>query len=228
MIWIPGGTLALRDADQPLVPQNGRDLPVDGFWLDEAEVSNQDYAEFLGATGYPPPIDWSRVRDDAHGDLPVIDVSWNDARAYAEWRGKRLPSFVEWTWAARGAENRPFPWGAADDGKQGNTSQPEIGYRPEDVDLYLESAAPVRSHPEARTPSGLFHMFGNVAEWTESFLGWRDNQVHEPDPLTRLVAGFAWDASTRHKSLVTFAFERTERSYANNHIGFRCALSAHP
>ncbi len=230
MVWIRGGSLALREPNAPLNPLNGLDLEIEGFWLDAFEVSNADYRQFLQASAHPPPLHWDSIVPGEHDALPVVNVSWLDARAYAEWRGKRLPSFPEWTFAARGAENRPYPWPGATLGElRGNSSRP-LTNEPNSQGLptYLANAAPVDSHPEARTGSGVFHLFGNVQEWTESPLSQRVEQRFEPRPGFRLIAGHAWDGGTKGHTLATFGWMGIEPSYVNFKTGFRCARSAAP
>ena len=199
MIRIQGGTLSLRDPT-PLLAINNKDLVIPDFWMDEHEVSNRDYRGFLEETGYDPPPHWSKVLPGEHDELPIVYVGWVDARAYAEWAGKRLPSFAEWSWAARGSAGRIYPWPNPKRGEyRGNTLQPVGYYSPEvdDVTLYLQSVAEVRSHPDARTESGLYHMLGNVSEWTESPPAEPTASGFEPRLDQRMVAGHFWNAASR-------------------------------
>jgi serine/threonine protein kinase/formylglycine-generating enzyme required for sulfatase activity len=229
MILLPGGTLALRDADRPLTAVNQRDVAVQGFYLDTHEVSNAEYRAFLDATGHPAPRHWAEIERGTHDRLPVVQVGYLDALAYAEWRGKRLPSFPEWLWAARGAENRLYPWPDAFPGAlRGNVLHPlETRFAWETED-YLRLASPVDSHPDARTASGIFHLFGNVAEWTESLPGEPVEGGFEPRLGQRLIAGHDWFAGAKLHDLTTFAFNSIERTFADFSTGFRCALSAEP
>lgn len=239
MVWIAGGTLSLRD-EVPLSPLTGADIPIDGFWLDKHEVSNAKYRQFLDATGHSPPPYWEQIAPGLHDDLPVVFVGWRDALAYAEWSGKRLPSFAEWTWAARGREARIYPWPNPLRGTFfGNTMQPyeTRSTRDQTVELYhrnvigvsAETQRDLSAHTCAScTVSGLYHMFGNVAEWTESPLAMPAVDKFAPELARRVVAGHAWDAATRGRqgqTLATFAHEGIEAPYANHKTGFRCARS---
>lgn len=228
MVWIAPGILSVRDEDSPHVPFNGLDVAIDGFWLDEAEVSNADWRVFLEATGHPPPAHWERV-EPSHDELPVAQVSWFDALAFAEWSGKRLPSFAEWTWAARGSENRLYPWTGAVEGEpRGNVFRERIRFGPgEQEDHYFRYAAPVRSFPEARSPEGVYHLFGNVAEWTESPPIQPLPTGRTPRMQDRIAAGHPWDAARvgwePGHDLRTFLFAGLERESALFLIGLRCA-----
>jgi sulfatase modifying factor 1 len=130
--------------------------------------------------GVPPQTPWWRgVRDadwrrpggngstiDGHGDHPVVHVSWNDAIAYCEWAGRRLPTEAEWEYAARGGlESAKYPWG--DDevdagGWRANIFQGDFP-RTNTAEDGWATTAPVRSY----TPNGfgLWQPVGNVWEW---------------------------------------------------------------
>ena len=87
-------------------------------------------------------------------DHPVVYVDLDDARAYAKWAGKRLPTEPEWHLAAQGTDGRAWPWGGDFDAAR--------------VNMTKSGTSPVRSHPNGRSPYGCYHMSGNVWEWTES------------------------------------------------------------
>ncbi len=122
------------------------DLPA--FYIDETEVSNAEYRRFCEATGHAAP---QTADYGAHPDYPVSGISYEDAQAYAAWAGKRLPNEAEWEKAARGTDERMFPWG-------------ETPWT-SDVPNRLQA---VSSRPERRSPYGAYNMAGNVWEWTAS------------------------------------------------------------
>ncbi len=135
-------------------------LEVQSFFIDETEVSNAEYKRFLDESGYRPKVEanflkhWKeRQIPPGEEDLPVVYVDLEDARAYARWGGKRLPTEIEWQYGAQGTDGREWPWGAEFDPARCNSTG-----RP----------MPVRSMPEGRSPYGCHHLCGNVWEWTES------------------------------------------------------------
>jgi iron(II)-dependent oxidoreductase len=134
---------------------------VKPFFIDEAQVSNADFKRFLDATAYHPKHPENFLKHWNGGqppvgleDHPVVYIDLDDARAYAAWAGKRLPTEAEWQLAAQGTDGRKWPWGNEFDASRCNTTG--------------DRTLPVRSCPAGRSPYGLYHMSGNVWEWTES------------------------------------------------------------
>ena len=216
----------------------GKLVHLDAFRIDTAEVSNAQYAEFLAATGHATPLLWTLqvvdIRDlvQRHGDLPATGMTWSDAVAYAEWAGKRLPTSAEWHRAAGGPDNWPAPYSADPDAPpRGNVTAPDLpSSGPADMwDHYLQFATEVRSHPEAQTPEGLFHMFGNVEELTESMaVVLADETTLVPRPFDRFYIGEAWYANARKARMRNMSYWGIGPHYVAASIGFRCAKSAAP
>ncbi len=136
-------------------------LKVKSFFIDETEVTNAEYERFLKSSGYSPKHKKNFLKHWPGGEMPeelaehpVIYVDIDDARAYAKWAGKRLPTEFEWQLAAQGQGNRKWPWGDIFDPQKCNTTG--------------SHTLPVRSCPGGKSPYGCYHMSGNVWEWTES------------------------------------------------------------
>jgi len=124
MVLIPAGPFPMgvpkwaRDGGVDERPNHEVDL--DAFYMDKYEVTNGRYLEFIHATGHRPPkhrTDQTKnlwqggLMPESIAPLPVINVDWFDAQAYCEWAGKRLPTEAEWEKAAKGTDDRRFPWG---------------------------------------------------------------------------------------------------------------------
>jgi len=126
-----------------------------GLYVDRAEVTRGQYAEFVNATGLPIPPGWGADGTPPAGteSLPMAGVTIKDAAAFAQWAGKRLPTEEEWECAARGAEGLKYPWG--DDWKPGAAI---LSFGP----------APAGTAPGDKSPCGAMAMLGNVAEWTST------------------------------------------------------------
>ena len=125
---------------------------LDAFYMDQYEVSNQHYGDFIKATGYPAPAYWDdHLRNKPN--QPVSGVNWHDANAYCSWANKRLPTEAEWEKAARGPEGYKYPWG-----NEINTSNANFGRK-------QEFTANVDAYPQGKSAYGVYSMAGNVFEW---------------------------------------------------------------
>src|SRR5262249_15183165 len=135
------------------------------------------FLEFVRA-GSTAPKYWSE-RDGVWGerrfdrwaplapDLPIVHVSWNEARAYCRWAGRRLPTEAEWELAAGGTEKRRYPWG-------------DRTPSPGQANFHPTERAPVGALAPGDTPEGCRQMIGNVWEWTESAFAPYPGFVHDP------------------------------------------------
>lgn len=147
-------------------------VEVRPFLIDVCPVTNAEYATFLQATGYRPRDASAFLRHWTGGrcpqglrDHPVVYVNLEDARAYARWAGKRLPTEAEWHLAAQGTDGRRWPWGDAFDPTRCNGSG--------------KGTTHVRAYPGGASPYGCLDMVGNVWQWTESerFDGWTRSAI---------------------------------------------------
>ena len=124
---------------------------VDAFLIDRHEVTNLDYSKFVKSTSAKPP---KFAKDDAfnHPGQPVTGITWDEASRYCKWRGKRLPSEVEWEKAARAGDARLYPWGNDFNAKFAQIS----GDAPLEISAYPQ---------QDKSPNGLVGMAGGVSEW---------------------------------------------------------------
>lgn len=178
-VRVPGGEAIIGldpegAAGEPSIAPEPDEIPAHSVMLDPYaiaihEVTRADYAAFVAATSRPAPDAWGGPQPaPGTGNLPVTEVSWNDATEYAEWRSSRdriryrLPSEAEWEFAARGTQRRIFPWGDSWD--------PARAY----ADQAVDGPMPVDGDPTGtadRSPFGVTGMAGNVSEWTADAFG---------------------------------------------------------
>jgi formylglycine-generating enzyme required for sulfatase activity len=182
-----------------------KQVTVPGFYIDAYEVTNAQYYEFVKATRYPPPPHWNDRFYPAGAEAqPVVFVTWEDAAAYAQWAGKRLPTAEEWEIAARGRDGRLFPWGTSYANQQVNLNYAESGL------------APVGSSPEDVSDIGVYDLGGNVMEWTMT-------QYSDKNDFF-VVKGGSWVS----EPFVARGANKTPShvEYRLDHLGFRCVKSS--
>lgn len=140
---------------------------LDAFWIMQTEVTNAQYAKCVAAGACSAP-DNSRWQDAAYADHPVTHVDWNQASAYAQWAGGRLPTEAEWEKAARGTDGRTYPWGE-------ETPSATLA----NCCDFVNDTTPVGSYPAGASPYGALDMAGNVWEWTAD---WYDGSYYSRSP----------------------------------------------
>jgi formylglycine-generating enzyme required for sulfatase activity len=192
------------------------------FFMDTTPVTNAEFKKFLDATGYRPKDPSNFLKHWSGGDIPkgmerhpVVWVSQEDARAYCRWAGKRLPTTVEWQYAAQGTDGRKYPWGAGFDSTRCNNS--------------LNHTTPVDAYPSGASPFGVVDMVGNVWQMTNDvydngsyyFCLLRGGSFYHPTSSEWYVTGGPWPVD-KHQVLlmVSPGFDRSST------VGFRCVRDA--
>ncbi|GEM_PF-1404261 len=228
MVYIPAGSCVLgssNPADRNPIRKN---VKLSGFFIDEREVTNEQYERFVKAGGYSDPTywdkeGWAKIRDfvdktgkpgpatwsDGHPpegaeNLPVTGVSLWEARAYAKWAGKRLPTSDEWekaaSWDAASKRKRLYPWGDRFDEKKVHIGD-ESGSVPVTSQIYEKDVSPY----------GVRGMGGNVAEWTNTAI-----------KGAYIVRGSSFRWINQWRVRTTYAAYRLKPSERPAHVGFRC------
>jgi formylglycine-generating enzyme required for sulfatase activity len=204
MVQIPGGQYEIGDpaVDQYHTPVE--EITLDNFWIDQYEVTNAGYQNFMGETGHVSPAGWpGGVLPAGQENHPVTGITWDDAFAYCAWENKRLPTESEWEVAARGPGPEPalYPWG------------PDPGAGGQVFDLPRTGTYEVGSVPFNMSPFGVYDMAGNVWEWVGEPYG----PIPDGDYILRGGRhGFLKDMSYRQPAIAN-------DSRFVPFAGFRCA-----
>ena len=227
LVAVPAGEFTMgHNSNYDTLPVRSLNLPA--FSIDKYEVTNKRYKRFIDATGYKVPWsqepavaayiwDWQkRMYPEGKGDDPVVLVSWEDARAFCAWSGKRLPTEAEWEKAARGAKGKPYPWG--NDWANGKANTSESG---------VKQTAPAGSFKEDVSEYGVNDLAGNVSEWVEEwFAPYPGNPMtsYEERNKYRVLRGGSWDyahsiGNGYHRQ---YALPQSQMTA----IGFRCVKMA--
>ena len=224
MVLIPAGEFVmgrtrLTDDDKTnmrphvlLDDRPDRTVWLDAYHIDTREVTNRQYAEFVKAAGRRAPYHWPFA--GAEAELPVFNVSWDDADAYCRWAHKRLPTEAEWERAARGGKHGlDYPWGDKIDGKLARYNT-------------AEGPAPVGGY--APNGFGLFDVAGNVSEWCSDWFergyytsGERRNPRGPATGEYKVIRGGAFSDGPRRVTVFFRNWVRPNQRTPN--IGFRCA-----
>jgi iron(II)-dependent oxidoreductase len=196
-----------------------RTISMSAYAIDRTEVTNAAYrlcvrAKACEATQY---LDDPELGQD---DTPVVGVTWDDARNFCKWVGKRLPTEAEWEYAAKGSDLRKWPWQGAFKGDSANTNSAEDQH---------EKTAPVGSYQAGESPHGALDMAGNAAEWVSDYYDptWYRTSKQEKDPRgpesgrERVVRGGSY-LSSAHQTRVSARHAKIPTD-TDNTVGFRCA-----
>jgi len=161
MAFVPAGEFVMGTATEELGRMGEvdewpeRKVWVDDYYIDIHEVTNSQYKVYLDSSKVEPPHRWENGNYGFGEDgLPIISITWDAARAYALFVGKRLPTEAEWEKAARGVDGRRFPWGNDWDPRRANNG---------------DQLMPIMSFPSGVSPFGCYDMAGNAAEWVDAW-----------------------------------------------------------
>jgi len=258
------GSMSSYQLQQILLVPAGDEMPLhshylDAFYIDKYEVTNAQFRKFIDATGYVTDseklnkgrretadgwrvgegLTWTQPRFpgdsiDDRDDHPVAQVSWNDARLYCDWVGKRLPSEAEWEKAARGPFGATYPWGNNFDSTRLNYCDVNCVDLPQNRDESGDDGfrwtAPVGSFELGRGPYGAYDMAGNVWEWVSDVY---DAYYYHYSPylnpmgpkargkVQRVVRGGSFASERGYGRAASRSFDPPDISFIG--VGFRCA-----
>lgn len=210
---------------------------LDAFWIDQTEITNAMFAEFLNQQGNKLEGDLNSYNSQlgssgrvySIGDLwraeagyenhPVVEVTWHGASAYCSWVNRRLPTEAEWEKAARGEDGRSYPWG-----NERPTSD-LLNYIRSDVGEPSEAG----DYPRGVSPYGVLDMAGNVSEWVNDWYNaYPGNSVNNSSygTVIKVIRGGSW--ASNNFNIFSFVRGAWNPSDTLDFVGFRCAMDAPP
>lgn len=217
LMLVPAGPFTMgSDEENDEKPIHSAVLPA--YYIGKYTVTNAQFRRFVERTGFRATLnEWEFYATRWGDSAPVVGVSWADATAYCQWAGLRLPTEAEWEKAARGTDQRRYPWG----------NEWQAGRCRNNVKKPLNAESrpvPVGGYPSGMSPYGIFDMAGNVAQWTDSWYEAYPGNNAQSSPRERyhVVRGGSYiDCSPIY-------FQTTRRitttsEYSSPCIGFRVA-----
>jgi serine/threonine-protein kinase len=215
-----GEMLLVQEGDF-LFGENNEKRAQKAFYIDKHEVTNEIYKKFAMERGWPLPEKFPD--DDASKKLPVVNVSFDDAREFATWAGKRIPYAVEWEKAARGGMGRTYPWGYE--------HLPELAVVADNPKLpNLKGPQPVGSWANSDSIYKALDLAGNVFEWVDERTKpsapaiTNFSKLMKPPPTEKdlwvQIRGGSFSRPLDQKVSVQFA--SIPAAFKSNDIGIRC------
>ena len=225
MVYVPAGSFQMGSDNGDPNEQPVHTVRLDAFWIDQTDVTNAMYAKCVSAGGCSLPGGTSSAThsdyyvNTQYANYPVINVAWNQAKAYCEWVGSRLPSEAQWEKSARGMDDRTYPWG--NDALNNNL----LNYQ-----WNVGDTTEVGKYPNGVSPYGVLDMAGNVWQWVAD---WYDSNYYSNSPSSnplgpdtgqdRVLRGGSFNNGGDYdRSAFQFWSDPTVISLT---YGFRCARS---
>jgi formylglycine-generating enzyme required for sulfatase activity len=244
MMLVSAGKFIMGSESGNLNEKPSHDVFLDSYYIDKYEVSNFQYASCVDTGACNEPTDkrrWDYYRSIYVGDYfgnhefddyPVVNVNWYMAKVYCEWRGDRLPTEAEWEKAARGTDNRIYPWG---------DSLISCDYANFSLDC-KGGPTLIGDYEKGKSPYGVYDMLGNVLEWVADRYGYY--YVISPLPVRnplgpqqgdfRIIRGSSYFSTAigdiKQEPVTTATTTRIslEPETSQEDLGFRCARDANP
>lgn len=224
MVLVPAGDFVMGTdkGDEDEAPTHR--VRLHAFYIDKFEVTNRQYAKYVEAIQSEPPWGFSdKDMPVTHADHPVRWVSWMDAVGYCLWVGKRLPTEAEWEKAARGTDERVYPWG-----DEPPTPVHAVYGLKEGGE---ETVSAIGRHDKGQSPYGVQDLAGNLYEWVQdwyaedfysSFINSPAINPRGPPEGTAKVQRGGSYINTPYRLRSSFR-TKADPTEQDHNVGFRCA-----
>ncbi len=231
LILIPAGDFLMGSENADKIARKDQKpqhkVFLDTYYIYKTEVTVAQYRKFCEETKRKMPVEPPWKWQDNH---PILNITWDDAKYYADWAGVTLPTEAQWEKAARGTDGRIYPWGNEWDASKLQCSKTEWG----DVG----KTAPVGSFPAGASPYGVLDMAGNVWEWCAD---WYSPDYYKTTPLNnptgpetkdlkeinlRVLHGGCWGGFNSDNFRVALRYYIYLPTNKYFYIGFRCVINS--
>jgi hypothetical protein len=199
------------DEEKPI-----HDVYLDNYYMDIYEVTNAAYKACVDDGTCQPPVYTGKYNNSIYVQHPVVYVDWYKAKIYCEWRGANLPTESEWEEAARGTDQRSYPWGE------------DISCDRANYNNCVGDTTKVGSYESGKSPYGMYDMTGNVWEWVSSLYkpypyNANDGREDMNSSNNRVLRSGSWYGDGYiPRSVLRVRYNPT---YSSDLIGFRCSRS---
>ncbi len=228
MVYIPAGEFTMgSDNSGDIGSRPAHKVDVSGFYIDKYEVTNEMYDACAYAVECRKPSRYGSATRNTYysnqvfASYPVIYIDWKMANAYCEWRGGRLPTEAEWEKAARGTDERVYPWGGG-----------ELDCSFANFYGCVGDTAPVDQYEKGKSIYGVYGMSGNVWEWTSSLFKLypydaTDGREEREKTGERMARGGSWAGFGGNGGNIRLDTRlKLDPGYSGAYVGVRCAMSA--
>jgi len=220
MVYIPAGEFIMGSVWGEWDEEPRHIVELSDFYMDKYEVTNEKYAQCVKAQKCMRQTAWAK-KDLNAPKQPVVGVGWQDGVDYCKFVGKRLPYEAEWEKAARGTDERRYPWG--------NEWHENWVNMHHDTDGFA-ATAPIGSYPNNVSPYGVYDMAGNAWEWVWDFHGKhyykhseRKNPKGPKTGVKHVMRGGSWLYDVPY-FVVTSNRSPGRPWIRKKYVGFRCAM----
>jgi iron(II)-dependent oxidoreductase len=193
---------------------------LDAYYFDLYEVTNADYKKYIETTGSKTMPRYWEDSNLNQPNQPVVGTTWKEARAFCQWKNKRLPTEAQWEKAARGKRPVKYPWGDEEPDKTRLNFNNHAG-----------KTTPVGSYPTGKSDYGVFDLSGNAAEWVKDWhfpeyylFSPKENPPGPDKGQYKIIRGGNWKNNAEDVRL-TYRNATVPKARSKT-IGFRCAADA--
>ena len=221
MVVIPAGEFWMGTEDGLQDARPLHRVHLSSYWFDQYEATNARYRQCVEGGSCTLPKDRQAFDDPQRVQHPVTNITWNQARSFCQWQGKRLPTEAEWEKAARGTDGRRYPWGNDEEVAKRHMKKRDLAADTSGAELVGRQTA-------TASPYGVFDLIGSVSEWVKD---WYAEDFYQASPSRdpqgpsrgsfRVLRGGEWNEKSPNLQASYRGWD--DVTYWGPTLGVRCA-----